>query len=221
MRALPLLALTTLAVLSVPAVAAAQTCLGNPSFRVNHLQLAGEALFDEDVTTFGAMFTSGSNSYFGGVGAGGATTDGVDGTTLLLRGQLGSQVALSPGSAAQVCPVLTAEIGFGPEDIDGLGTNYSSRAFGFGLAFGGVMANTGTIALVPSISAGFQYRAGIFDGTGGSTTVSDTYGTVGAALGLVMNQALSIRPSVTIPLGVEDSNPVFGIGVALNYGGRR
>lgn len=215
------LAILSFAVLLSPAALAAQTCLGYPSFRANHLQLAGEALFDEDVTTFGAMFTSGSNSYFGGVGAGGATTDGVDGTTLLLRGQLGSQVPLSPGSAAQVCPILTAELGFGPEDIDGLGTNYSTRAFGFGLAFGGVMATTGTIALVPSVSAGFQYRAGIFDGVGGTTTVSDTYGTVGAAIGLLMNQSLSIRPSVTIPLGVENANPVFGIGVALNYGGRR
>lgn len=221
MRAVALLAVSAIAALLSPTHLAAQTCLGNPSFRVNHLQLAGEALFDENVTTFGAMFTSGSNSYFGGVGAGGASTDGVDGTTLLLRGQLGSQVALSPGSAAQVCPILTAEVGFGPEDIDGLGTNYSSRAFGFGLAFGGILANTGTIALVPSVSAGFQYRAGLFDGVGGSTTVSDTYGTVGAALGLVMNQALSIRPSVTFPLGVEDGKPVVGIGVALNYGGRR
>ena len=66
------------------------------------------------------------------MGAPGTTADGVDGTTLLLRGQLGSQVALSPGSAAQVCPILTAEVGFGPEDVDGLGTAYRSRAFGFG-----------------------------------------------------------------------------------------
>lgn len=215
------LALLCFAALLAPAGLAAQTCLGNPSFRVNHLQLAGEALFDENVTTFGAMFTGGSNSYFGGLGAGGASTDGVDGTTLLVRGQVGSQVPVSASGAAQVCPILTAELGFGPDDIDGLGTNYGSRAFGFGLALGGVMASTGMLELVPSISAGFQYRAGIFDAVGGSTTVSDTYGTVGAALGLVMNQSLALRPSVTLPVGIEDAKPIFGIGVTLNYGGRR
>lgn len=206
---------------TLPGALNAQACLGLPSFGVNHMQLAGDASFDEDVTTFGAMLTSGSQSYFAGMGVGGRSVDGADGSTLLVRGQLGSQVPVSATGRIQACPLLTAEFGFGPSDIDGLGTDFSSRAFGFGVALGGAIAQNENISLVPSVSAGYRYDAGIFDGPGGSTTVSDTYATVGAAMGLVLGQALAIRPSVMMPVGVENAKPVFAIGVALNFGGRR
>lgn len=210
----------TVAVL-LPGALAAQACLGLPSFGVNHMQLAGDAQFNDGANTFGAMLTSGSQSYFAGIGVGGRSVDGADGSTLLVRGQLGSQVAVSTTGRVQACPLLSADFGFGPNDIDGLGTDFTSRAFGFGVALGGVIAQNENVSLVPSVSAGYRYDAGTFDGPGGSTTVSDTYAMFGAALGLVLGESLAIRPSVLLPVGVDDAKAIFGIGVALNFGGRR
>jgi hypothetical protein len=208
------------AALVAPASLQAQACLGNPSFSTNHLQMGAGASFDKSSTSFGGTFVGGSETLFAGVGIGGATYDGVEGSTLTAGGTLGFQVPLSSGST-QVCPIASATFGFGPSDFDGLGTDFSSRAFTFGLSAGGELFRSERIRLVPAVSVGFAYAAGIFDGIAGETTETDTYGVAGAALGVVLSERLSVRPSVSFPIGLEGADPVFGIGFALNYGGRR
>ncbi len=217
-RVLPLFAAAL--ALSIPSLLTAQACLGNPSFATNHLQFGAGADATKEATTFGADFTAGSESVFGTVGVGGATFDGVDGSSVLARAAIGFQVPLSVATA-QICPVVSAQYGFGPNDFDGLGTDFSSRGFGFGISIGGEVVKTQTVTLVPALSFGFVYAAGIYDGLLGQTKSTDTYATAGLALGLVVSDKLSVRPSVSFPIGLEGSEPVYGIGFALNYGGRR
>ncbi|MBX3175620.1 MAG: hypothetical protein KF709_14530 [Gemmatimonadaceae bacterium] len=204
----------------LPAALAAQACLGNPSFAQGHLQLSGDVMTGNDATSFGAGWGGGSESVFGGVFAGGTTFKGVTGTQLLAGANIGYQVPATAGTA-QICPLLSAQFGFGPKDIDGFGTDLTSRAVGFGLALGGELVRGSRLAIVPSVQLGFAYSANIFDGVGGSVEEADTYGTAGLALGLVLNDQLSVRPNVLFPIGLEGADPVFGIGFSLNYGGRR
>lgn len=212
--------LVVVAAFVAPAALQAQACLGNPSFSTNHLQVGAGASFDKSSTSFGGNFVGGSETLFAGIGLGGATYDGVEGSTLTASGSLGFQVPLSSGSA-QVCPIASAVFGFGPSDFDGLGTDFSSRAFTFGLSAGAELFRSERVRLVPALSIGFAYAAGIFDGVGGQTTETDTYGLAGAAVGVVLSERLSVRPSVSFPIGLDGADPVFGIGFALNYGGRR
>lgn len=219
-RARFLLPLAILAAASLPSSLSAQACLGNPSFSVNHLQVAAGAAFDEGATSFTGNFVGGSETLFTGISLGGATYDGISGASFLAGVSGGFQVPLSSGSA-QICPVLGAQFGFGPADFDGSGTNFRSQAYNFGLAAGGELFRSERVAVIPSFSLGFVYTAATTTGLLTSGTETDTYGIAGAALGLVLSDRLSVRPSISMPLGLDGAEPVFGIGFALNYGGRR
>jgi hypothetical protein len=213
--------LATVLLASAPLAAYAQTCLGSPSFADGHLQLTGDVATNDAATAFGIGIGGGSESVFGAVEGGGVTYDGFDGATMVVGGRLGYQVPVTATGSAQICPVLGANLGFGPKDIDGLGTDFSSRGLTFGLSLGFNAMRGASVALVPAVSAGFVYSAGIYDGSGGSATETDTYGQAGFTLGLILNDRLAVRPSVSLPFGLEGADPVYGIGFTLNYGGRR
>jgi hypothetical protein len=208
-------------VLTLPAAAFAQTCLGNPSFSNGHLQLTADVASTKDATDFRVGFGGGSETIFGVAQVGGATYDAFSGSTLLVGGTLGYQVPVSSSGSAMICPVLGGSYGFGPRDYDGMGTDLQTRAFNFGLSLGFDALRSDRVRVVPALSAGFVYAANVFDGLGGSTTLSDSYGVAGLVLGLVLNDALSIRPSVSMPFGVDGAEASYGIGFTLNYGGRR
>jgi hypothetical protein len=74
---------------------------------------------------------------------------------------------------------------------------------------------------VPSLSMGFAYTGTTATGLLATVTENETYGLAGAAIGLLLNDRLSVRPSVSFPIGLDGADPIFGIGFALNYGGRR
>jgi hypothetical protein len=219
LRAFTLVAATV--VLALPSAAFAQTCLGNPSFSNGHLQLSANVATNKDVTGFGVGVGGGSETIFGAAQLGGATYDAIDGSTLLVGGTLGYQVPISSGGSAMICPVLGGAYGFGPRDVDVLGTDLQTRAFNFGLSLGFDALRSERLRVVPALSAGFVYAANVFDGMGGSNTVSDSFGEAGFVLGLVLNNTLAIRPSVSVPFGLEGAEASYGIGFTLNYGGRR
>lgn len=215
------LAAAALLIAATPLAAVAQLCQGAPSFAQNHLQLAGSAVFTDAVTRSAVTWTAGSNSYFGGLGVGALTTDGVSGSSVLAIGQLGSQLSLSSRGGLQACPVLEAEYGFGPRDVDGAGTDLSTQAVGVGVHVGGALPRRGNVVLVPTVGVGMRYTAVRSEGTGGSNSQTDTYATVTAGLGLLLSEALVLRPSVLLPIRAADEDLRFGIAVAYNFGGRR
>lgn len=219
LRACSIAAATLL--LLAPAVAFAQACLGNPSFSNGHLQLAADVATNKDVTTFGVGFGGGSETIFGAAQVGGASYDAISGSTLVVGGTLGYQVPVSATGSAMICPVLSSAVGFGPNDFDGFGTDLQTRAVNFGLSLGFQALRAERLRIVPAISAGFVYASTILDAVGGSTTQDDTYGVAGLTLGFVLNDQLAIRPTVSVPFGLDGAEPSFGIGFTLNYGGRR
>lgn len=212
--------LVVVAAFVTPGALQAQACLGNPSFSTNHLQVAAGASFAPSTTTFGGEFVGGSETLFTGLTLGGATYDGISGGSLLAGLRAGFQVPVTSGTM-QVCPVVGAEFGFGPADFDGGGTDFRSRAFTFGLAAGGELFRSDRIAIVPSISMGFAYTGATTTGLIATVTETETYGLAGAAIGVLLNDRLSVRPSISFPFGLEGADPIYGIGFALNYGGRR
>ncbi len=211
---------TALLVAATPALVSAQACLGAPSFSTHHLQISADVVGDDQATTFGASFVSGSETLFAGLGLGGATYANANGSTLLINGVAGFQVPLSVGGA-QICPIISAGAGFGPNDIDGAGTKFSSHAVSFALSVGGELLKSQSLTIVPALSFGFVYQAASFEEAFTTSTETDTYASAGATLGIVLSERLSIRPNVTVPIGLDGAKPVYGVGFSLNYGGRR
>jgi len=213
---LPALALTAL----LPASASAQACLGNASFANNHLQMTGDYTFSSDFDQLGASFVSGSNSVFAGLGLNSYAFQGGD-PNLRISGNVGYQVPVSASDRVQACPLLRVSYGLATDDYNGTGGELTTQSYGFGLALGGTMLQRSRFALVPSVQASVQRDAFTVRGGFAPDDFSDTYGLVGVALGLIMNESLSLRPSVQLPLNASFDDPVFGIALALNYGRRR
>lgn len=216
-RFVPALAAATLALSSD---LGAQACLGNPSFSTNHLQLAGAYTFSSDFEELGAGWTSGSNSYFGGLGLSSYAVEGSD-ANVRVGGRVGSQVAVTGSGRVQACPMLTASYGLTTKDYNGTGGDLHTQSYGLGLAVGGNLMQGGRVAFVPSVSA--TVLRDVFRVTGGVAPADeqDTYVLAGAALGIVLSDALAIRPAFAIPVKASFDEPVFSIGIVLNYGGRR
>ena len=205
---------------TVPTTAAAQVCLGNASFAANHLQMSGSYTFTSDFDELGAAFTSGSNSVFAGLGVSSYSVDGGD-PNLRIGGTLGYQVPVSAKGRVQACPLLRATYGLPTDDYNGTGGELTTQSYGIGLAFGGTLLQRERLALIPSVQASVQRD--IFTVRGGLAPddLADTYATVGVALGIVMNDALSLRPSMSLPVNAAFDEWLFGIGLSLNYGRRR
>lgn len=89
---------------------------------------------------------------------------------------------------------------------------------------GVVLGGSSVQKLVPTLGIGFagsrfqasrrQLWTTVFDR-------SDKFWVVDLGAGFIVSRVLALRPSVTIPLGLEEANPVLGLSVALNVGRRR
>lgn len=219
-RALRVLVPAAAIAAAVPTSLDAQTCLGNASFAANHLQMSGTYAFTSDFDELGAAFVSGSNSVFAGLGVSSYSAEGGD-PNLRIGGSVGYQVPVSASGRVQACPLLRVSYGLPTDDYNGSGGELTTQSYGLGLAFGGTMLQRERLALVPSVQATVQRDVFTIKGGLAPDDIADTYATVGFALGIVMNEALSLRPSVSVPVNASFDEPLFGIGLSLNYGRRR
>ena len=208
---LPLTLLTT--------KAAAQTCVGMPSFSSGQMQIAGGGSFADGVSNFGGTFGYGTpKALYGKAGIGTTSYDGFDGSSLDLSVGGGYQVPLQTSRTAELCPVASLSIGSGPNDIVGSGVDMSSRTFAFGAAIGALVGHSTQVRILPNAS--FQFantRLSLDDGTT-SAASSESYGLLTLGTGFVFNSRFSINPSISIPMGLDGSNTSFGLVGAMNFG---
>lgn len=225
-----LLALLLASALPVHA-AATQTCLGLPSFRSGRIQLAANGSFGEDARSFEGSLSLGSNKGFGGLSLGAVDYDEIEGSTLLIGGGAGYQLPLGASSSFHVCPGIRASVGFGPRDVFGglydsagvqrdprPGDDASTFVFVAGLSLGASLGSTG-VRLNPTAGLAFAYSSFQLKDPGGTGAErSDTYGALDVALGLIIRSVFAVRPSITIPIGLQGADPVFGLTLAINVG---
>lgn len=198
----------------------AQACFGNASFASNHLQMNGDVAFNRDFEELGASFVTGSNSVFAGLGVVSSTFEAGD-ASVGIRGNLGYQVPVNQSRSVQVCPVLRASVGLPAKDYNGLGGELTTQSYGLGLNLGGELIRAERLALVPSLSVGVQRDVVRISGGTAPDDFQDTFAYAALAVGIVVNRALSLRPSVTVPFEARLDSPIFAVGLALNFGGRR
>jgi outer membrane protein with beta-barrel domain len=221
MRRSLVVSLALLAIVRSPAVA--QTCLGLTSFSTAPIQVAGNAQFSELYNSWGAGIAYGLPSgLFGGANLSTTSFDGIDANSLGVGATAGYQMNMGQRGQFHVCPVASLNVGMGPDD-DAANLNSSSTDAHFGLAVGTSMGANPRMKIVPSAGLGLQYsKAKVEDTAPGGTTVeaSDTYGMARLGVGFVFNQNIAVRPSVDIPLGLDNSDATFGLTVAYNFGSK-
>jgi hypothetical protein len=221
MRRSLVVSLALLAIVRAPAVA--QTCQGLASFSAGQMQVAGNAQFSDLTNAWGASFAYGVPSgVYGGASLATRSFDGIDPNSLEIGANAGYQMKLGRSGRMHVCPVASLVLGMGPDD-ESIDINSSTTDAHFGLAVGTNMGTSPRMQIIPTAGLGLQYsKAKVEDTSPGGSTVeaSDTYGLARLGVGFVFNEQISVRPSVDIPLGLDNSDATFGVTVGYNFGSK-
>jgi hypothetical protein len=121
----------------------------------------------------------------------------------------------------QVCPVVGGGLGFGPNNIEGSGIDLSTRGADVGLSVGASMLESPIFDLVPFAGLSLVFgSATLRAGDGSSLTDSQTYGSADIGVGLVISRILTLKPSVSIPFGLQGADASFGVGLSLHLSPR-
>ena len=199
--------------------AAAQTCVGMPSFTSGNMQVTAGGSFADGASSFGGSFGYGvPKSFYGKAGLGTTSYDGFDGSSFDLNLGGGYQVPLATSRMAELCPVASLSLGSGPNDIVGSGVDMSSRTFAFGAAVGTLVGNSSQVRILPNAS--FQFantRLSMDDGTE-SVSGSESYALLTLGTGFVFNSRYSLNPSISLPIGLDGSDASFSLAGAIHFG---
>jgi hypothetical protein len=199
--------------------AAAQTCVGMPSFSSGRMQVAGGGQFADGANSFDGTFGYGvPKSLYGKAAVGRTSYDGLSGSSFDFGFGGGYQVPLHTRRMAELCPIASLSLGSGPHDIGGTGVDMSSRTFAFGASAGAVVGGSSQVRIVPNAS--FQFantRAKLDDGTISSSN-SESYGLLTLGTGFLFNSRFSLNPSLSFPVGLDGGGVSFGMIGAMNFG---
>jgi hypothetical protein len=222
MRRSLVVSLALLAIVRSPAVA--QTCQGMASFSAGQLQVVGNAEFPEARNVWGGSITYGMPSgIYGGADLSTTSFDGLDQSSLGIGVHAGYQMKLGRTGKMNLCPVARLALGMGPDD-EANDLNRGTTDIHFGFALGTEMGSTRQLRILPTAGLGLQHSKFKEEDTspGGSTfDASETYALARLGVGFVVNQAISIRPTIDIPVGSDVVNdPTFGVSVGYNFGSK-
>jgi hypothetical protein len=220
MRRSLVVSLALLAIVRSPAVA--QTCMGLASFTNAPLQVTGNGMFSSGVNSFGAAVGYGMQSgLWGNLGVQTLSIDGASSHPLNIGAHAGYETAVGKSrNPIHVCPNASFSVGNGPDDVN---FNASSQDATLGVNFGTVLGGSNPrMKIVPTAGISWAHtKLSAKDSAGTSLgSASDSYGLAQLGIGLVMNQNISIRPSVDIPLGLTGSNARFGMTLGYNFGSK-
>jgi hypothetical protein len=219
MRRSLVVSLALLAIVRSPAVA--QTCMGLASFSNAPMQVTGNAQFSSPRDAYGATVGYGMQSgLWGNLGIQTLSISGATSHPLNIGAHAGYETALGKSrNPISVCPNASFSVGNGP---DAPNFNNSTQDVTLGVNFGTMLPGSNPrMRIVPT--AGISWAHNKFsskDSLGVSRpSVSGSYGLAQLGVGLVMNQNISIRPSVDIPLKSGYSTG-FGVTLGYNFGSK-
>lgn len=196
----------------------AQSCAGAASFASGPVRIGGSIEVGADAKQYSGQIGFGrAAGPFAAGTVGIVDLDETDDSGTLFAGELGYSLPMSAAGKFEICPI----IGLGRVTVDlsegGVSADLSSRLLSAGLSFGGVMASTPTFALVPAVALIYTNEKLKSEGVI-EFEESDDYGIVTLAVGLVFNQAVTLRPNIAFPVGLDDSDPAYGLGIGFNFG---
>ena len=213
-------AVATIAASALFAVRAdAQSCLGLGSLTAQPANATFTALFTDGAKAFDARVGFGSSIAFGGVSAQLSDYDNVGGTGKTIAVDGGLSFVTGEKRNVSVCPIAS----LGHTSLpDGGSSSYSSSTTDgtAGLAIGARVGTASSVALIPFASLQAAYSRLSIDTPAANASSTDSYGLLSGGVSFVLSPTLLVRPLVQIPLGLDGSNPSYGIGISLGFGKR-
>ena len=216
----PVLIASCLTLLALPmADAEAQVCSGVASFASGPVRLGASLETTDGSKQYGGQLAFGKPAGpFAGVSIGRVDIEDSDESATAFGGEAGFSFNVAGRGSLEFCPIVG--YGFASADVDeeGVTADISSRSWTAGIMVGGVASSSPGLSILPSV--GFAYvnqnieiESDILDFEG-----SDDFGLLTLAAGFVFNEKVTVRPNFSLPVGLDDSEPIFGIGIAFNFG---
>lgn len=207
------------------APASAQSCAGTASFAAGRMRVGAGATFGDGAQAFGAQFAAGqTKGAFAGATLSRVDIDDVNEGAMAFDGTVGYGYDVAPAHAVQMCPMVGFGYTSGPnfDSPDG-SLDLGMRSLSAGVSFGGVLTSTPAMSVVPF--AGLSYMnqrstmklSAVGDPTMKESSTED-FALLELGAGFVLNQTMTVRPMVSVPMGLEDGKAAYGIGFAFNFG---
>lgn len=197
--------------------AAAQLCIGNPSFGYAPYQASIGANFSDNVRGIEAAFAGGGQTFFGGAGLTVLNFTDVDIRTAGVFGFAGGEFAADRENRVLLCPIARLDVIAGPDigPVDNTTTSLQG-----GGSIGLIISDTGEMLVVPFFGLAAVYSHFKSQFANNETTFNDTGGRADLGVGLIFNRTAGITPSVSIPFGTGGSDVTFSIKFSFNFGRR-
>jgi hypothetical protein len=202
----------------------AQTCHGLAPLLAGQLQATGTAMLSTDSRSVSAALVYDLPAgAFGGVGIGTTEVEAFEKSSVDLSASLAYQLEVGRSGQAQVCPIASTSLQLGPNNAFGSAVQRSTFSAGIGFSGGAEFRLQPLLSLVPALAVGVGHRTHQAESSAGATLfrIAETYGFAQFHVGMVVNQNLSIRPSVEIPLGLDGGYAGFGLTVGYRFGHAR
>jgi hypothetical protein len=160
------------------------------------------------------------SSVFGGLAVGATSDAAVGGSSLDLGASLGYQIPIGNSARFHLCPVASFGLGLGPKNTFNSGVDRSSRTASVGIALATSLLAAPRVKIIPMLGLGYGYRQAKAENTAGVDLfeITESYAQLQLGVGLVLNSNISVRPGVDFSLGLEATDPTFGITVGYTFG---
>ena len=195
--------------------AEAQLCGGAPSFAQTPMQVGVATAFRDGAQGVGGHFAGGGEALFGGAGIRRVNFSPFDATETGVSAFAGADLAVAENQNVFVCPLASVSFASGP-DIGGV--DVSSVGFEGGGSVGVIASSTNTFMVLPTFGLAAAWRRVTADFRGAEQHQSDTFGIANLGVGFIFNRHVGITPSISIPFSVSDSDVVFTLALAFNFG---
>jgi hypothetical protein len=204
--------------------AVAQTCRGLPSFTSGPVQLLGEGTVSGESNAVGAGIGFGlAVGPFGGFTVGTRFNDTFGGSSLELGGNAGYDIGVGRARRFHLCPVASALVGIGPNNVFGSGVKRSTRSALLGVVVATTLVTRHAWEMVPTLGLSYAYRNDQAQDRAGASLfeISDHYAVAHVGIGFVVRSNLSVRPQLELPIAPASGHPAIGLTVGYNFGKRR
>jgi len=210
--------------LAIPGVAAAQACNGAASFRHSSVRIGAGAQTTDGAKSYGAELAAGAaEGPFAGVSLSAVDYDGVSEGSTAFGINGGYSIALGKAKKVEVCPLVGFSMLKGPDVTEaGISLKTTGRDFGFGGSVGAIATSTPAFEFIPFVSALYSIEKLTIKTSGGglsqSESASENYVELTTGAGFVVNRVLTIQPTISYPLNVDNAKASFGIAFGFNFG---
>ena len=226
-------ALTLVIILASASAArlSAQVCDAFPSLREGRVRVSADLASYTYATALGVTLGAGKDLN-AAVGVGRTRDSDLDASALDVRFALAADIPFSAARRVFLCPLAAYTMTFGPNDYLLTRQDYRYRDLALGLGFGVVAVRIPGLAVL--LTAGFRESRLTTIRTDWPTVVN-TYGLWTLGIGLAFDGVLTVRPSVSIPVGFvrpgqrtdyavpfgrEEGEASLGVSIGINFGKR-